>query len=118
MQYHITVGEPRHFLTPPVDIYETDKEVVIIADMPGVSKEKIEVNVSDNKRTIVGHFQTGLEGKRLIRECPNNDYYRAFTLSDAIEAGNIQAKISDGILRLSLPKKPSTQRHEILIETE
>ena len=118
MQYRITVGTSKLYLTPPVDIYETNKEVVIIADMPGVSKDRIELNVIDNQLTVVGHFQTGWEGTRLIRECPNNDYYRAFTLSDAIDAENIQPKILDGILRLSLPKKPSAQRHEILIETE
>ena len=101
-----------------MDIYETDKELVIIADMPGVSKDRIEVNVVDNLLTVLGHFQTGWEGSRLIRECPNNDYYRSFTLSDAIDAENIQAKISDGILKLSLPKRQPAQKHEILIETE
>jgi len=114
----ITVGTPIRYLTPRVDIYETDKEIVIIADMPGVSKDRIEVNAINNQLAVVGRFQIGWEGTRLIRECPNNDYYRTFTLSDIIDAENIQAKISDGILMLSLPKKPSAQRHKILIETE
>lgn len=108
----------KRYLTPPVDIYETNKEVVIIADMPGVSKDKIELNVVDNQLTIVGHFQTSREGKSLIRECPISDYYRTFKLSDIIDTENIQAKISDGILRLSLPKKSLSQKHEILIEVE
>lgn len=119
MQYSITVGtSSKRYLTPPVDVYETGQEIVIIADMPGVPKEQTEVNVVDNQLTVVGHFQRDWKGTRLIRECPTNDYYRTFKLSDSIDIENIQAEVSDGVLKLSLPKKPSKQKQKISIETE
>jgi len=117
VQYYITIGKQKRYLTPPVDIYETKAEVAIIADMPGTSKDSIDVNVVDNRLTIEGHFQADCQGTRLIRECPNNDYYRAFKLSNAIDVDNIKAKISDGVLKVILPKK-TPQRQEILIEVE
>ena len=118
-QYRITIGATRQHLTPPADIYETAGEVVVVADMPGVPKEDIEVNVTNDRLTILGRVKPCLAGAKLIRECPNYDYYRTFTLSDAIDVENIQqAKMKDGVLTLNLPKKPSAQEYRIPIETE
>lgn len=117
MQYRIR-EVPRRYLTPPVDIYETDEEIVIIADMPGVSKDRAEVNAAQNRLTILGHIKKDRGGRRLIRECPLNDYYRSFKLSNAIDVENIQAKILDGVLKLTLPKKVSKEEQRISIETE
>jgi len=112
------IGTTRRYLTPPADIYETESEVVVVAEMPGVPKEDVEVNATNNRLTILGRVKPCWTGTKLIRECPNYDYYRAFTLSDAIDVENIQAKITEGVLTLNLPKKPSAQTYSIPIETE
>ena len=113
-----SMGTARCYLTPPVDICETEQEVVVIADMPGVSKERMQVEITNNQLTILGRFHTGWTGAKLVRECPNCDYYRTFRISDTIDAELIKAKMTDGTLTLTLPKKPSAQPYQILIETE
>ena len=117
-QYCVMTGAARRSLTPPVDIYETDVEVVVIADMPGVSKDQIFMNVINNELTISGCFQTDWEGTKLVREFPNCNYYRTFRLSKIIDVENIQAKITDGVLTITFPKKQFAQPYQIPIETE
>jgi len=117
-EYRITVGATRQHLTPPADIYEAENEVVVVADMPGVPKESMEINAVGNRLTIFGRVKSGWAGRKLIKECPNYDYFRAFTLANAIDVDNIKAKMEDGVLTLNLPKKPSAQEYRISIETE
>lgn len=117
-QYFPMTGAAQQSLTPPVDIYETDTEVVVVADMPGVSKDQILMNVMNNQLTISGYFQTEWEGAKLVREFPNCNYYRAFRLSNVIDVENIQAKITDGVLTINLPKKQLAQPYQVPIETE
>jgi HSP20 family protein len=117
-QYFPMTGAAQRSLTPPVDIYETDTEVVVVADMPGVSKDQILMNVISNQLTISGYFQTEWEGTKLVREFPNCNYYRTFRLSNVIDVENIQAKITDGVLTIKLPKKQLAQPYQVPIETE
>ena len=117
-QYFPMTGAARRGLTPPVDIYETDKEVVVVADMPGVSKEQVFLNVINNQLTISGCFHTDWEGTKLVGELPNCNYYRTFRLSNVIDVNNIQAKMTDGVLNVTLPKKQPTQPYQVSIETE
>ena len=112
------MGTTRQHLTPPADIYETEDEVVVVADMPGVPKENMEVNAVGSRLTISGHVKPGWSGRKLIKECPHYDYYRAFTLSEAIDVENIKATMVDGILTLNLPKRPSAKEYRIPIEME
>jgi len=111
-------GAARRGLTPPVDIYETDKEVVVVADMPGVSKEQVFLNVINNQLTISGCFHTDWEGTKLVCESPNCNYYRTFRISNVVDVENIQAKITDGVLNITLPKKQLAQPYQVPIETE
>jgi HSP20 family molecular chaperone IbpA len=117
-QYCSMTGATQRSLTPPVDIYETEKEVVVVADMPGVPKDDIFMNVVNNQFTISGYSQADFEGKKLVRELPNCNYQRTFRLSNVIDVENIQAKISDGVLTINLPKKQSAQPYQVPIETE
>jgi HSP20 family protein len=117
-QYFPMTGAAQRSLTPPVDVYETDTEVVVVADMPGVSKDQILMNVISNQLTISGYFQTEWEGTKLVREFPNCNYYRTFRLSNVIDVENIQAKITDGVLTIKLPKKQLAQPYQVPIETE
>lgn len=117
-EYRIAIGATRQHLTPPADIYEADSEFVVVADMPGVPKENMEVNAVGNRLTIFGRVKPGWAGRKLIKECPNYDYYRTITLADPIDVDNIKAKMVDGVLTLNLPKKPPAPEYQIPIEME
>jgi HSP20 family protein len=96
-------GEVEH-VTPSVDIYETDTEHVLLADMPGVSRDGLEIHVDRDRLTIRGRVGQAGAPQPQHREFELHDYYRAFTLADDIETDKISANLSDGVLRLVLPK--------------
>ncbi|MCD6507898.1 Hsp20/alpha crystallin family protein [Candidatus Poribacteria bacterium] len=104
-------------LYAPVDICETDDKILLWAEMPGVKKEDVEIRVEGNDLEIIGHLKESEEGKFLLNECPREgDYHRAFTLSDEIDTSSIKAKLVDGVLELTLPKKEQAKPREIPIE--
>ena len=104
-----TPGEltrPGRVFTPDVDIYETDREITLLADMPGVLADGLTVDLRDNTLTLVGEI-TPLEGANedeILIEYETGRYFRQFTLSEVIDQAKIDAKLKDGVLHLSLPK--------------
>lgn len=103
----------------PVDICETDEGIILWAEMPGVKKEDLEIRVEGNELRIVGRVKEEEEGRYLLNECPTEgEYRRTFTISDEIDAANIKAKLRDGVLELTLPKKEEAKPREIPIEVE
>ncbi len=106
-------------IAPPVDIYETPDEVVLLADVPGLAKENLQLNVEDDEVTIKGAFgDRSNGGKKLIDERTYGEYYRTFILADAIDRGKITAKIENGVLTVTLPKREKVKPRKIEIETE
>jgi len=90
---------------PPVDIYESDGELTLVADMPGVPPENVEIDLNNDQLTIKGVAVTHQNGGRpLFREYAVGDYYRQFTLSSAIDRTKIGASMKDGVLKVVLPK--------------
>jgi HSP20 family protein len=97
---------------PAVDIYESEEALTLVADMPGVNKENLTIDLKENTLTIKGGVPPSEDlGKVLYREYEEGDYYRQFTLSELIDQGGITAALKDGVLTLSLPKiKPAQPR--------
>ena len=91
---------------PNADIYERDDALVVVADMPGVDENSVDIHVERSVLTIEGRVEPEVrEGHDLsYSEYTPADYRRAFTLSSEIDAGRIEAGIKDGVLRLRLPK--------------
>ena len=91
---------------PRADIYETDDEIVVVADMPGVDGDTVDITLENNVLTINGYVELAEpEGYTLAyAEYRVGDYQRAFSLSDEIDREKIEAKLKDGVLRLRLPK--------------
>lgn len=84
-------------ITPLVDIYENDQELLILSDLPGVTPEKLSVEVNHPELKILGRVaSTGRAGDIL--------YARTFRLDASIDVEKIEAKISDGVLEVHLPK--------------
>jgi len=89
---------------PNVDIFEDKNNLVLIADMPGVAKEDISVNLEKNELTIHGKVVPKALGTPLYQEYVTGDYLRTFTISNMIDQSRIEAKMTNGTLRMTLPK--------------
>jgi len=93
------------YFVPAVDIYENSKELVLLADMPGVQTGDVEVDLKEGTLTIVGkvHGQD-VKGESLLNEYKIGNYFRSFRLTEVIDQGKISAAMSDGVLKLTMPK--------------
>lgn len=104
--------------TPEVDIFEDEKAITLLADIPGVSPERLNIDLRDNVLTITGDVEridpSGEEW--LIQEYDTGRYYRQFTLSGVVDQNRIDAKLSHGVLRLSLPKVEKATPRKIAIQ--
>jgi HSP20 family protein len=91
---------------PAVDIFETEKGITILADMPGVKADDLTVDLRDNVLTLDGEVKSPeTDGEReLLREYRTGRYYRQFTLSQVIDQQKIEADLDEGVLKLNLPK--------------
>lgn len=98
--------KPGVVFLPAVDIFETEKAITILADMPGVQSGDLTVDLRDNVLTLDGEVKSpeGDGERELLREYRTGRYYRQFTLSQVIDQSKIEADLKDGILKVSLPK--------------
>jgi len=97
---------PRLLFNPPIDIYETPDGLVLYADLPGVNADGLDLQVQDNRLTLFGRIQQPeSEGLTVVhQEYQMGDYLRSFILSDEVDHDRIQAKLSNGVLRVELPR--------------
>jgi HSP20 family molecular chaperone IbpA len=106
--------ESQRSVTPLVDIYETDNDFVLVANLPGVSKENIHLKLEENALSIFGkiNYEETINRKYLLNENIIGNYFRRFRLSNSIDQSKIDAKYEDGQLIINLPKheriKPRT----------
>ncbi len=102
-----------------MDIKEADGMYTVKAEIPGVNKDDIHVSVDGNRVSISAEIKRQkeeTEGERVIhRERSYGMASRSFSLADEVDQNGIQAKYADGVLELTLPKKPGSQRREIAI---
>ena len=102
---------------PAVDIEETDTDYRVVADLPGISKENLDVSVNSDILSIVVSSQEeseqNFEGRVLLKERYQGKITRSFRLSDTLDSENIQATYKDGVLSISVPKKEPTQPRKI-----
>lgn len=108
-----TVAGP--VFTPAVDIFETEKDITVLADMPGVKASDLAIDLNDNVLTLSGTVASpqGKDEVALLREYRTGKYFRQFTLSEVIDQAKIEAKLSDGVLRLTLPKVEAAKPRKI-----
>jgi HSP20 family molecular chaperone IbpA len=101
-------------IAPLVDIYETENDFVLVANLPGVSKENIHLKLEENTLSIFGkiNYDESINRKYLLNENLIGNYYRIFRLSESIDQTKIDAKYENGQLFVNLPKheriKPRT----------
>jgi HSP20 family molecular chaperone IbpA len=102
-----------------VDIFETDKEMTLLADMPGVKPDNLSIDLRDNTLTLEGGIAT-LDSQKeasLYEEYATGRFYRQFSLSEVIDQAKIDAQLQDGVLRLTLPKVEKATPRKIAVRT-
>ncbi|RMG36159.1 MAG: Hsp20/alpha crystallin family protein [Planctomycetota bacterium] len=110
---------PRYVFTPPIDIYETEDGLGLMADLPGVTPETLDLEVQDNKLTLYGRVAPYVpaEARLIHREYEIGDYLRSFILSEDVDHDRITARLSDGVLTVELPRSERSKPRKIRIET-
>jgi len=106
---------------PPVDIYETENGIVLAAELPGVGKEDISVEVKDNILTLKGErtANPNIKGKKFYRhERCYGTFQRSFTLQHDIQPNLIKATFKDGVLEIEIPKPDEEQPKQITVKVE
>ncbi len=98
------------WLSPPVDIYEVDDELVVLADLPGVEEAGLDLHFSRGVLTLEAVAENADNERR-------NGFYRQFRLSDRIDADAGNAALKDGVLTLRLPKSPEAKPKRIAVRT-
>jgi HSP20 family protein len=103
---------------PPVDIYETENEIVVRADLPGIDPNDIDIRIENNVLTIKGE-------RRMQQEVKEENYYRgeaaygtfnrSFTLPSAVDEDKINAEFRVGVLKITLPKKEQAKPKQIKV---
>ena len=108
---------PGLIFTPAVDIFETDKEITLLADLPGVKAGALNIDLRENVLTLNGDVEAPeREGEMdVLWEYRTGKYYRQFNLSEMIDQSKIDAELKDGVLRLRLPKVESAQPRQITV---
>ena len=109
----------RKCFVPKADIYETNKEIVVIADIPGVNSNSLDITVEKNVLTINAFGQSGIpEGySQVYAEYEEGDYMRSFRLSEEIDQDKIDATVKNGELWLHLPKAEHVKVKKIAVKT-
>ncbi len=115
-----SLGEiAKNALIPPVDILEDEESVTLFADLPGVGKEDLDIQIDNQTLYILGKLKRDSEKQpsRYYTELAEKDYYRAFTIGDEMDKNNIRATINNGVLKLSIPKSEKVKPKKIDIKT-
>ena len=104
---------------PKVNVYEYDDKVGVIAEIPGLDKKDLNVEVEDGVLTIAGEKHNGIideaKAKVLRRELKQSSFKRSFTLGDLLDGENITANFKDGILSVEIPKiEPEVPKKSIV----
>ncbi|MFP3998952.1 MAG: Hsp20/alpha crystallin family protein [Desulfosalsimonas sp.] len=111
--------KPGPVFTPPVDICEDENAIKLMADMPGVNPNDVNIDVRENTLTLTGEIKPfeAAEETDLLIEYDIGQYYRQFALPELIDQQKIDAELKDGVLTLVLPKAEAAKPKKIEIKS-
>lgn len=104
-------------ITPAVDIYENDDEILLYADMPGVEKDNICVNIDNGRLSLSGVRRMETTGAANWEEFGEVEYRRVFSVPQTIDMDKVNAELKNGVLQLHLPKSEAAKPRQIEIQT-
>jgi len=103
--------------TPRVDIVETETELLLYAELPGVKPDDVNLKYEKGELTLHAKVAPRLPQQGLLlREYEEGDFFRSFTIHESIDAGKIEAQCKNGILVVHLPKVPAVQPRQISVK--
>ncbi len=110
----------RTLFTPPVDIYDSEAGLVLIADLPGVSVKSLDLQVQNNRLTLLGRILNPVPpNARLIhKEYEVGDFLRSFILSEDVDHEHVTARLNDGVLEVVLPRAAKSTPRRIQVNVE
>jgi HSP20 family protein len=110
---------PGPLFAPAVDILETEKELILMADIPGVKSSDLTIDLNDGVLTLSGDADPPekKEESDIFREYRTGKYFRQFTVSEAIDQSRIEAELKDGVLHLHLPKVEAATPRKIAVKS-
>jgi HSP20 family protein len=100
-------------ITPRVDVFENKDELLLIADLPGVAEANLKIHLDDDELTIEGRPDEDRAERAVQREFRAFDYRRSFVVPPGIDRSQISAELTNGVLRLHLPKSASLNPRRI-----
>ena len=109
-----TTRTRERYISPAVDIYETEEGLTLIADVPGLSEKSLNISIEQGILTIEGEAATGA-GNFQYREFVMGGYWRQFQLSETLDAEKARAEVKHGVLTLHLPKAEAAKPKRIAI---
>jgi HSP20 family protein len=110
--------QQQHYVVPPVDVFENEASITLLADLPGVPREGLHVRVDGDSLLLEATAAThGPENMELVYgEAQVPAYRRQFTLSRELDASRIEAQLRDGVLRLTIPKAEEARPRRIEVQ--
>ena len=105
-------------IRPPVDIWEDKDGITLCADMPGVSRDRLNLRIDGNNLIVEGQLQLELSDKAeaLYADVRSSLYRRTFALSGELETGKIEAGLKDGVLTVRIPKRAELRPRKIEVQ--
>ena len=110
--------KPGLVFSPAIDIFETEKEITLLADMPGVKAGNLSIDLKENVLSLTGDVEDpqGPNEVDLLREYRTGRFYREFSLSQVVDQSKIDAELKDGVLHLRLPKVEKATPRKIAVK--
>lgn len=108
--------EDRSTEVPRVDVYENEKELLVVCDLPGVSRDTLEIRAEQDELVLEGRRTAALQATPLAAEFGTSDFRREFRLPRGIDREHIEAKLDAGVLWLHLPKAASLRPRRIEVK--
>ncbi len=113
--FRTELGKPWR-CAPAGDIYESEQDVVIIIDLPGVEPDGVELELSGNILSVLGKAShDAAEGRLLFSEYHSHDYFRSFEMTESVDTSEVSAALADGVLQITLPKVSKAASRKIPI---
>jgi HSP20 family protein len=111
---------PGPVYSPAVDIFEQESSITVLADMPGVKAQDLDIDLRENVLTLTGRVSVpeAAGQSHVLREYEPGTFFRQFTLGSTIEQSKIDAQLTDGVLRLELPKAEKARPRQIAVRAE
>lgn len=105
------------YFVPPVDIYETDNELLLFADLPGVSFQDVNLRFEKGELVLEGHLPArSRSGSAVLSEYEEGDFYRVFQVHETIDSSRIEAECKNGVLTVRLPKEERVKPRKVAVK--